>query len=71
MLSDFRKASSFCLCNSPLYSESFLEAEKLFCRLSTSYDTSIDFNTDPSVIRDIISATKQEYDINDFFRPDF
>lgn len=63
MLSDFRKASSFCLCNSPLYSESFLEAEKLFCRLSTSYDTSIDFNTDPSVIRDIISATKREYDI--------
>ncbi|MGM9936672.1 MAG: hypothetical protein ACI38A_04960 [Candidatus Ornithomonoglobus sp.] len=63
MLTDFRKASAFCLCNSPLYAESFREAERLFCKLSSIYEPTVNFNASPSVIHDIITATKQEYDI--------
>lgn len=61
MLKDYKKAASFCLCNSPLYQENFSYAERLLCRLSKIYEPTIRLDTSELEIHKIIQTTRLEY----------
>ena len=61
MLKDYKKAASFCLCNSPLYQENFSYAERLLCRLSKIYEPTIRLDISELEIHKIIQTTRLEY----------
>lgn len=61
MLRDYKKAASFCLCNSPLYNESFYAAEQLFARFSPVYEPTINLNISHESIYEMLQGVKAEY----------
>lgn len=67
MLKDYKRASKFCMCNSPLYRESFREAERLFSVYSKIYEPTIRFDIDDKTIDDIIADVKTAYDIHKYY----
>lgn len=61
MLKDFKAASKHCICNSPLYQDSFLSAERLFVKYSKIYRPSATLDISESEIAGMIEIVYDEY----------
>ena len=75
MLRDYRRAASFCLCNAPLYRESFSAAEKLFAQMADRYEPTIRLDIGADTVRDILRGVRNEYErlrggVNNIALPD-
>lgn len=75
MLRDYRRAASFCLCNAPLYRESFSAAEKLFAQMADRYEPTIRLDIGADIVREILRGVRNEYErlrggVNNIALPD-
>lgn len=63
MLRDFKSASKHCLCNAPLYQESFKAAEKLFMEYSKIYYPTINLDVEQNNVKEAVYRVKSDYEL--------
>lgn len=63
ILCDFKAASKHCLCNAPLYQESFKAAEKLFMEYSKIYYPTINLDVEQNKIKEAVYRVKSDYEL--------
>ena len=61
MLRDFKAASKHCLCNAPLYQESFKAAERIFMKYSKIYQPTINLDIEREDIEAAVYMVKDLY----------
>ena len=61
MLGDFKAAVRHCMCNAPLYQESFLAAERMFIRYSKIYTPTINLDVTREEISEAVMLVKFVY----------
>lgn len=61
MLRDFKAASKHCLCNAPLYQESFKAAERIFVKYSKIYPPTINLDIEREDIESAVYMVKDLY----------
>lgn len=66
MLGDFKAATKHCLCNAPLYQESFKSAERIFMEYSKIYKPTINLEIDRECIKEIIHRVLGSYNMLQF-----
>lgn len=61
MLGDFKSAAKHCLCNAPLYQESFKSAERIFMEYSKIYEPTINLDIERNIVEMAVYQTKNIY----------
>lgn len=61
MLADFKSAERHCLCNAPLYQESFKSAERIFMEYSKIYKPTLNLDIERDIVEMAVYQTKDIY----------
>lgn len=62
MMRDFKSVTKHCLCNAPLYQESFKMAEQIFVKMSKIYEPTINLDVNVNDIYEAVMSVKFVYE---------
>lgn len=62
MMRDCKAAAKHCLCNAPLYQESFKAAERIFMKYSKIYEPTVNLDIDRKKVEETVYGVKSNYE---------